>query len=426
MNKSDISSITNNNNAIKNESNKKVNNLFDNNNEEDDEDMEYDLDLIDNDEDKEKKSENNNIDNKPSKKRKKKKKKGKKPANPPKTPRKSGKDELISVKSSDSKKDHTSFISDKKEIKQDIINVQNINNDLDSSNRFLRSNSNKSNEEDKNIIGYILDNLSYENSLQKDKRSLAKMFCSLIKNNNTIFYIVFCDYNDLFAKGSVLILSLSFYLFINIILMVDSSLLHLYVGKDKSLQEKFEGGSFAINIFIPFLAYILTSFVKQKVSLNQFIYDKLYKYKELCNQLEKKKKEDRNKIILKMHDIKTDVSKFKNEVDYNTTFITMAGGIFLIINWYVCSCFCGIYENSTSCLITNTLMSMIFTFIITIILYLASSVLRYISIKEKKITLFSLSTLLNPSYVMYVDKYSQEKDKKEKRESDNKKENNLL
>ena len=426
MNKSDISSITNNNNAIKNESNKKVNNLFDNNNEEDDEDMEYDLDLIDNDEDKEKKSENNNIDNKPSKKRKKKKKKGKKPANPPKTPRKSGKDELISVKSSDSKKDHTSFISDKKEIKQDIINVQNINNDLDSSNRFLRSNSNKSNEEDKNIIGYILDNLSYENSLQKDKRSLAKMFCSLIKNNNTIFYIVFCDYNDLFAKGSVLILSLSFYLFINIILMVDSSLLHLYVGKDKSLQEKFEGGSFAINIFIPFLAYILTSFVKQKVSLNQFIYDKLYQYKELCNQRDKKKKEDRNKIILKMHDIKTDVSKFKNEVDYNTTFITMAGGIFLIINWYVCSCFCGIYENSTSCLITNTLMSMIFTFIITIILYLASSVLRYISIKEKKITLFSLSTLLNPSYVMYVDKYSQEKDKKEKRESDNKKENNLL
>ena len=423
MNKSDISSITNNNNIIKNESNKKVNDLFDNNNDEDDEDMEYDLDLIDNDNDKEKKSEKNNIDNKPSKKRKKKKKKGKNPANPPKSRRN---DELISVKSSNSKKDDTTFNSDKKEIKENIINVQNINNRLNNSDRLLIRNSNNSIEEEKNNIDYVLDNLNYENSVKKDKRSLVKMFWSLIKNNNTIFYIVFCDFNDLFAKGSVLILSLSFYLFINIILMVDSSLLHLYVGKDKSLKEKFEGGSFAINIFIPFLAYILTSFVKQKVSLNQFIYDKLYQYRELCKQLEKKKKEDKNKIILKMHDIKTDVSKFKNEVDYNTSYITMAGGIFLIINWYVCTCFCGIYENSTLCLVTNTLMSMIFTFIITIILYIASSVLRYISIKEKKITLFSLSTLLNPSYVMYANKYNQEKDKKEKREPDNEKENNLL
>ena len=120
-----------------------------------------------------------------------------------------------------------------------------------------------------------------------------------------------------------------------------------------------------------------------------------------------------------MHDIKTDVSKFKNEVNDNTTFITRVGGFFLIINCYVCSCFCGIYENSTLCLITNTLMSMIFTFIITVILYITSSVLRYISIKEKRITLFSLSTLLNPSYVMYVNRYNNEKDKKEKRESNN-------
>ena len=113
-------------NAIIIGSDKKINNLFDNDGDENDEDKEYNLDSIESD--KEKKSEKNNKDNKSTKKKKKKKKKkSKNPANPPK------KEELIDVKKnevSDSKRDHTSFISDKKEIKEEIINIQNSKNNI--------------------------------------------------------------------------------------------------------------------------------------------------------------------------------------------------------------------------------------------------------------------------------------------------------
>ena len=417
MNNSNTSSFITNNNIIKNEDKKKVNNLFDNDDEENDEDMVYDLDLID--DDKKEKSENNNTDKQPSKKKKKKKKKkGKNPANPPR------KEDLISVKSSE--KNHTSFISEKKEIKNDIIMVQNQNNNsLDSSNRFLKKNNNDKSNKDIINIDYLLDNLSFEKSIKQDKRGLLQMLLSLIKNNNTIFFIFNYDNNDLFAKGSVLILSLSIYVFINIILMLDSSLLHLYVGRDKDLGEKFEGTSFAINISIPSLMYIVISLVKKRVSLNEFIYDKLDEYREICKEICKNDNE-KKKQILKMHSIQTDVSKFKNKTESNTTFIFVVGIIFLIINWYVATCFCGIYENSFSCLITNALMSMIFTFILTLILYIISSIFRYFAKKKKMIALYSLSTLLNPCYILYVNEYrNNRKEEQESKEKEDKKINKL-
>ena len=387
-----------------------TNNLFDNDSDENDEDMNYNLDSLESD--KEKKSERNNKDNKSTKKKKKKKKKNSKnPANPPKN------EESIKVKNkedSNSRKDQTTINSDKKEIKEEeIIKIQNSNNNMKSSRVFLNNEENKPDEGDNNKISYLLDNLSLSSSKKKDKRELLEMCFSLIKNNNTLFYIFLCDYNDLFAKGSVLILAISFYLFINIIIMLDSSLLHLYTGRDESFGERLKGSSLAINIFIPPLMYIFTSLVKKRVSLKEFIYDKMNELREITEE----KKIDERKKIIRIHDIKTDISKFRNVVNNNTTIIFVVGLIFLIVNWYVSTCFCGIYENSVSCLITNTLMSIFFSIILTTILFIVSAFCRYLAIKKGYESAFCLHTILNPSYLLYANEYRKKsKEKEEKNE----------
>ena len=190
--------------------------------------------------------------------------------------------------------------------------------------------------------------------------------------------------------------------------MLDSSLLHLYTGRDKSLGETLKGSSLVINIFIPSLMFIFISLVKKRVSIKEFIYDKMIELREIIEE----KKMDETKMILRMHDIKTDISKFKNEVNYNTRIIFLGGLIFLVINWYVLTCFCGIYENSVFCLITNTIMSILFSIILTIIIFIVAAFCRYLYIKKGYELAFTLYSKLNPSYLLYANKYRKQCEKK--------------
>ena len=78
------------------------------------------------------------------------------------------------------------------------------------------------------------------------------------------------------------------------------------------------------------------------------------------------------------------------------------------------------YENSASCLIINTLISILFTFIFTLAILTFSSIFRFIGIKRKVESLFYISTFLNPSYRMYS-KANVEKEEEEEKEKNIKK-----
>ena len=328
----------------------------------DDHDKEYDINDVN---DEENKSEN--TDKKKKKSNKKGKKKGKKKknvANP--------------NKKNDIQNDRLSYFS---EIK-DVNSAERIN---------------KKGEKNKNkfVTDYILDKSSF-NSKLLDNRGLLELIFSMIKNNNTIFFIIFPKENDLFTLVSVIILSLSFYIFLNTFFMFNSSSQHLFIDQDFDLKEKTKGNYFFLNILVPCLLYIATSKIKQMTSINEFINDKNYQYEKILNNkgLDKYKK-------IKIHDLMSDINKFKNKIEDQAFLVFIGGILFLIYNWYFITCYLGIYNNSYDCLILNVFISLIFTLIFTTIIFVISSTLRYFGKALKLPLLFSISQLLNPIYNFY-------------------------
>ena len=348
--------------------------------------------------------------NKTPKKKKKKKKKKKSPANPPKK-KKSNLIEVKDDKSSDSnisdkksskgsKSKHTSFISDKKE---DLISNNDNDNDIQgkSSGRI----SFKINKKEKSKIinkldGYLLDIMNYDDASKKDKRGLFLTLISLIKNNSTLLFVISCDKNDLFTKVSVLILALSFYIFINILFMFNTSLLHLYIGKDPDFENS-RPIYVVMNLLVPFLLlYIPIMLLKKITSIREFIYEQIYEFGIVVDAYENKKINPAQ-TQLRLHDIETQISKFKNLMDYWEKKVFWGGFIFLLFNFFLTTSFCGIYKNSFGCLITNTLVSIAFTISISFIFFLISTILRRYGLSNKGIMAFYISALLNPTYLLY-------------------------
>ena len=354
-----------------------------------DDDPDKDYDLIDNSKE-DKKSENTGKKKKHSKKKDKKPGKRKKNANPPTHKKSNGKEEDKKSKGS-SKNNRTSFFSEPQEINNNIIQVRDNYNSAPSSGVKFKKNG----KEDEYIVvdeDYLKDK---SNDYKSENRGLLRLIFSMIKNNNTIFFVIFYKPNDFFAIVSVIVLSLNFYIFLNALFMFNSSSLHLFLDQDIDLNEKTKGKYFLLNILIPSLLYYVTSRIKKRTSIKEFVYDKNYQYEKVLKNF---KGGERN---IRIHDLITDVSKFKNikEQDTNTVFIY--GIIFLVFNWYFITCFLGIYENSYDCLILNVFMSLIFTLIFTLIIFIFSSILRYLASKLGNSYLFTFSQFLNPIHNFY-------------------------
>ena len=225
--------------------------------------------------------------------------------------------------------------------------------------------------------------------LEKDHRKFCKQFFSLIKNNSTIIFGLPCnDVNDYFIKISVIILSLSFYIFLNIIFMYDSPSLHLYLGKDS--QDDFQARHFIINFLIINIIFLFfVTILKRIISIREFISDIYYKYKSIISILsnnEKKTDRERARGVLKLHRIQTELSKFKNNNDFKAFLLAWIGSFFLFFNWCLVTCFVGIYINSNNCLVFNTFISICFRSFWLFFISLISTILRKYSkeIDEKE------------------------------------------
>ena len=351
-----------------------------------DPDKQYDL--IDNSKE-DNKSENSGKKKKHSKKKDKKASKKNKNANPTRKKQNEEDEKEKRSKGSSNKNNRTSFFSEPQEINNanaNVIEVKKIglkDSDRETLKKTIKEDQIKSGED------YLQDKNS---NYKSDKRGLLRLIFSMIKNNNTIFFIIFKKQNDLFALVSVIILSLNIYIFLNTFLMFNSSSLHLFIDQDTDLKEKTKGKYFFLNILIPSLLYYITSIIKKMTSIKEFIYDKIYQFEKVSNN-GKLNKGEKN---IRMHDLITDVSKFKNKKEKDAKKVFLSGIIFLIINWYFITCFLGIYENSYDCLILNVFISLIFTLIFTLIVFIISSILRYLGIKLQSERLFDISLFLNP------------------------------
>jgi len=196
------------------------------------------------------------------------------------------------------------------------------------------------------------------------------------------------DGNDGYTRISVLILTIVLYIFVNIIIMTKGYSLHLYLRKDK---EKFHFLSFLTNLFVPYLLFYVSILrLKQAVSIKEFMDEQYYRFfthLSIYYDNKKKKKKDSNGInslSLHLHNIEAKISKKKNEHQKGMKRIFIGGSILILLNWYLMSCFLGIYENSLDCLSINLFISILSSILVSLLVYLISASLRICALKKEK------------------------------------------
>ena len=197
--------------------------------------------------------------------------------------------------------------------------------------------------------------------------------------------------------------------------------LHLYIRKD---NEKLDITSFFINILLPMLLlYYFICKIKEYTSIREFIDDKYYEFYSILID-KKRRKISEGQKNLKIHNIETEISKFKNQLDSRTNIFLWIGLFFIIFNWHFTTSFCAIYENSTDCLISNTLTSIFSSLILSTLIILVSAILRYIGLKFKSERIFNFSLWINPEYFIYGKDTTKKKvEKKEKQKKNDNNEN---
>ena len=241
-----------------------------------------------------------------------------------------------------------------------------------------------------------------EKSNKNDKTKISSIFSSfweIALSNNTLAFSLKPDENNFFIKYSVFLFTFNLYILFNIIFMTTNSSLHLFKDRDKYLHESLSGKIFVgINILLPLIVYLCSLGIRRLISVKEFLQKKNNEFLDLVAKYPPHKKTISPQDILKLHALHTDISKFKNRSRTITIFFAGIGFFFLLFVWYLTACFCGIYENSLDCLIINIIISIIFAFILTQIMFFISSLLMNLC---KSKTGSDFSKYLNPTILLY-------------------------
>jgi len=180
--------------------------------------------------------------------------------------------------------------------------------------------------------------------------------------------------------------------------MNTNAALNLYLRKNK---ENFNAGNFCENLFYPLSAYLIAYIIKRKISIKDFLNEQLYQLHIKLSSFEN------NKISLQqvniyMYNIELKISKKKNKERIKILYLTNICSLFILFSLILESSFCGIYENSLDCLVVNTLISIFFSFVITNVLLLISSIIRVYSLRKENRCMFIISCFLNPYYISFL------------------------
>ena len=244
-----------------------------------------------------------------------------------------------------------------------------------------------------------INRLEFEDVKGLDKMSLFRIIWSYERDNGLIYFLFGCGKNDILTRMTLFLLTITLYLFVNVMIMDKNSGLNLYTQKNK---EKIIFNALCSNMFYPLFTYLIIYTIKRKISVNEFFVNQKYQLYRILYlfELEKISKVQKD---LGLHNIEAKISLRRNKAECRLWFLFWIGFFFLGFNFYFVSSFCGIYEHSVDCVIWNTVVSIIFSFIVSRVLFLISASIRYYSLREGKENerWFIISCILNPYYVSY-------------------------
>ena len=249
----------------------------------------------------------------------------------------------------------------------------NSSKNIEISNNELKNIDEKSNQ--KYFINYIeseINNISYEEALDNDKRTFFQYYITLLKEKHIILFTFYStkDYNSFIIKICLLLFSLALFFIINAFFFNDLMMHKIYEDK----------GEFNLIYILPqtFYSVIICTFIiiiLKKLCLSQKNILEL-KYESNIYNLQAKT------IIV----IKRLIIKF-----FIFFIITI---FFLLFFWYYLSCFCLIYKNSQLYLIKATIISYIISIIYPFIICLLLTIIRILSLKNLGKHLYEISKIM--------------------------------
>ena len=217
---------------------------------------------------------------------------------------------------------------------------------------------------------YQLNHLVYEEALEKDKRGLCKIYCSMIKRDEIILF-TFASWNDY----NLFYIKIERFIFIILNLMA----MNAFFFADESIHTYFLKGVkyyFVQQILQIVLAIIITHIIEIILCFLSLTDRYIYQIKAL-----KKPETAGNKII--------DILK-----KMNINLIIFFDSLFFIslFYWYFISVFCAVYKNTQGMFLIDCVISFIFYAIDPFIVYAFVTLVRIIAIKIKVKWIYKLSS----------------------------------
>jgi hypothetical protein len=231
----------------------------------------------------------------------------------------------------------------------------------------INSNNNKSREEQKTddfstYDDYELNDFTYKEASNKDKRTFFQLLISLIKTKHLIIFTFYQtnDYNSQIMKICLFFFSFALYYIVNALFFNDETMHKIYE----------EEGIFNFIYFIPQIIYslIITSIINiliKELSLSE---------KTILKIKQEKDFEKLNELIPKV--IKCLIIKF--------ILFFLFSFLFLGFFWYYISCFGAVYKNTQIILLNDTLISFAISLVYPFIFYLFIALIRYPTLNKKE------------------------------------------
>ena len=240
----------------------------------------------------------------------------------------------------------TNFSKTESEIKI-VSNISDNKNIFNDKNR--RKKEQKEAEKILQLIDYEINNFSYQEALENDKRTFFQYYISLIKLNHILLFSFSMkkDYNPYIIKICLFFFHFILILVVNSMFFNDSVMHKIYNNKGK-----YNLISSLPDIIYSLLISFIINIIFKKIFLTQ---------KDIMKVKHEKNKNNLNAKVLTV--IRCIIIKL-------IFFFVFSILIFLLF-WYYISCFCAVYKNTQIYLIKNSLISysilLIYPFIICLI-----------------------------------------------------------
>ena len=206
-----------------------------------------------------------------------------------------------------------------------------------------------------------INSFSYDEALQKDKRTFIQYYFSLLRTKHEIIFTFYpnIDYNSIYIKISLLLFIICLYYTINTSFYNDKAIHQIYENK----------GIFDFIYRLPRIIYstLITSFIKifiRLLSLSENDIIKIKKKKTIINR-------------------KSTKSKFFHFLKCKFVFFYIIGLLFLLIFWVYLTTFCFVYKNTQYYVIKDASISFCLSLIYPIFYNILPGIFRIPSLKSK-------------------------------------------